>query len=290
MNDTPQSSKSPFLVHWTGKDIDSRMDGDEAEKLSVCNDYVERLINTLSTGLWMMPPPESLMGSNAWFYYKPPMTCFTETLLTRARDHATRYGRMGFGFTREFILTCGGAPVTYVRQHPKDPVLQRINGIFRRLDGAQSFIEPIEEIGVFRALRELDEMRDLLEQICAFIKPMSDYGTDNFIYLEEAEWRVAFNKQWYRTIQSPLNESITFGVPRAIDEFREKWEKPPNIVESNIDIQEFYLSFKPDDLALLVMPDNDARKMAWGKKKFKKWIAKRNLPLPILVLQECVSF
>src|SRR6266542_6844878 len=39
--------------------------------------------------------------------------CLTEIRLSQAKDHSDRYGKLGIGFTREFIANKGGRPVMY---------------------------------------------------------------------------------------------------------------------------------------------------------------------------------
>lgn len=282
------TSRSRFLVHWTGKDIDSEVKKGVKHGFDTTNAYVERLVNTLSTGLWMMEPTEVIGCRNALFTYKVPMTCFTEILLSRVRDHASRYGRLGFGFDRKFVLEQGGSPVLYIRQHPEDMVLQRINGIFRRIDGAVSLLVDIEEEGSFMAIDELSEAEELLKQVAALLKPMSNWQTDDFVYLEEAEWRIMYHDHWYRLIKQP--RKIPIGMGRAMDTLGEKWDKPPNIVPSGREKPPFYLTFKPDELSLLIFPDAVARKEAWSKPEFHEWLEKRSCPLPMLTLDECESF
>ena len=40
--------------------------------------------------------------------------CFTEIRLSQAQTHAERYGKLGIGFTRDFIMNKGGRPVIYI--------------------------------------------------------------------------------------------------------------------------------------------------------------------------------
>ena len=251
------TSNSRFLVHWTGKDIDSEIKNGAKHGFDTTNVYVERLVNTLSTGLWMMESTEVIVSRIPLFTYKIPMTCFTEILLSRARDHASRYGHLGFGFDRKFVLEQGGSPVLYIRQHPEDMVMQRINGIFYRIDRAEGLLVDIEEKGSFLAIDELSEAKELLKQVAALLKPMSNWQTDDYVYIEEAEWRIMYHDQWYRLIKQPRKH--TFGLRRVIDDLGEKWDKPPNIIPSGREKPPFYLTFKPYELSLLIFPDTVTR-------------------------------
>lgn len=108
--------RTDFLVHWTGKDIclDSQALSDEHRAR-----YVDRLADILGKGFWMTKPDEKIYGNkNVYIEYSAPMTCFTEIRLSQAKLHAQRYGLLGVGVTRRFVLDRLGGPVHYVRNHP----------------------------------------------------------------------------------------------------------------------------------------------------------------------------
>jgi hypothetical protein len=116
--------RSGFLIHWTGKGIHAEVPELEYRRTA----YIDRLEKTLETGLWMMPPPELVAGGAGASWYKVAMTCFTEVLLTRIKEHAKRYGHLGLAFDRSWVISRRGSPGLHVRQHTEDVVVQRIHG------------------------------------------------------------------------------------------------------------------------------------------------------------------
>ena len=100
-------------------------------------------------------------------------TCFTEIRLSQAERHACRYGLLGIGVTRSFVLDRLGGPVHYVRNHDVECVVGNIKFLLDDLTKRDA------EMGL-RALTVNS----------AFIKKMSDHGSDDFIYLDEHEWRI----------------------------------------------------------------------------------------------------
>ena len=87
---------SKILVHWTGKDIENCP---EATKTQL---YVERLKDDLEKGIFSKRTSEDSIR-------KTKITnllriCFTEIRLSQAQRHAERYGKIGIGFTHEFMM------------------------------------------------------------------------------------------------------------------------------------------------------------------------------------------
>lgn len=113
---------SDFLIHWTGEDIDKEYDpewwNDKKSKLNktIIAPYLERLKYILKYGLWMTKGNESITFQNKKI--KRPAfarTCFTELKLSEAAMHAKKFGRLGIGFKRMFVLDRMGFPMVYYR-------------------------------------------------------------------------------------------------------------------------------------------------------------------------------
>lgn len=163
--------RSDFLVHWTGRDLGTDPSTlDDAQRSA----YVDRLADILTNGLWMTTPPERIEGNNgSWIHYDAPMTCFTEIRLSQAGRHAQRYGLLGVGVTRLFVLERLGGPVQYVRNH-----------------GTECIIGNIQEIlGAIRTMGRADLVQYLAVN-SAFVKAMSSPNADDFAFLDEEEWRI----------------------------------------------------------------------------------------------------
>jgi hypothetical protein len=193
-----QPAHSDFLVHWTGKDIDSRC---KEKPLSTCADcrpnaadefasvtceeitqlYLGRLKDILRFGLWMTEPDDtelSIIGKGYDLGKRPriPRTCFTELKLSEARSHAVRYGRLGIGFKRPFVMNRGGLPVWY---YPTEWG-----------QWAKSVFGPRLRFGD--------------NDLCScFMKEMGTGSEDRYKYLHESEWRIIFS-EWLNDKEYPL--------------------------------------------------------------------------------------
>jgi hypothetical protein len=279
--------RSRFLVHWTGKDIDKS----DATVEGKADSYIARLRATLRSGLWMMPPPEKVAGRFPYIRYNIPMTCFTEVLLSRVRDHTERYGHLGFAFTRKWLLDQGGSPVLYIRNHAEDRVAQRVFGVLARVETTADVVLDVLDgtrIDELRGLYgQLASAVDLLRQHMALLKPMSNYGQDDFEFFEEAEWRILHDEDWYEKLKR-VKPATPFGIDALA--LMEQWKRSPNIVSSGTDRPRFYFTFQADDLALLIVPDERTRSGLWDDTDIRKWLCKRHSHLPILTLEECEGF
>jgi hypothetical protein len=99
--------------------------------------------------------------------------CFTEIKLSVARKHSQRYGSLGLGVDRDFVLKRYGNPVFYVKSG-KSNVAVNANKVLESLKSN----DPSGNI--------LLEYRTLL----AYFKNMNDRGSENLEYYDELEWRV----------------------------------------------------------------------------------------------------
>ena len=113
---------SKILVHWTLKE----QSGDSAE---VCK---QRLVDILRDGLWFGEVTESfpLFERNV-SPIKRKMLCFTETRLSQAVSGSNKlpfkYGRLGIGLHRKFVVRNGGNPVFYVNAMDSANIAQMMN-------------------------------------------------------------------------------------------------------------------------------------------------------------------
>jgi len=181
--------RSDFLVHWTGRDICVQVP-DLSDSIRVA--YTDRLADILTRGFWMTLPTERMEGFNAsWVRYETPMTCFTEIRLSQAREHASRYGLLGVGVDRRFVLDRYGGPVHYVRNHPVECIVGNMRMINEYLQGSDSLTH-----GFFGL-------------IAAFVKAMSNPNSDDFQFLNENEWRIV-----YTQYQQKENRIIATGLTR----------------------------------------------------------------------------
>ena len=186
---------SDFLIHWTGKDIDREYDQNwhESDKSStrkndnVTDQYINRLCDILTHGLWMTSESESTLEFDGAPITVPetPKTCFTELKVSESRKHARQYGRLGIGVKRPFVFTRFGRPLIYYGFHVKIN-----NDVFLRTCA--------NELG----------NKNLLN----FFKPMNSSLTLNYDFYSESEWRIIFlhellNSKLIIDPRNPKNES-----------------------------------------------------------------------------------
>lgn len=169
---------SGYLIHWTGRDIDKTYDHDWFEnhssttKSEVTQLYIARLKSIVKHGLWLTDDNESItMDDNTFTRPAHCRTCFTELKLSTIRGHARRYGRLGIGFKRPFLLNRFGRPMVYFHDKRND------------------WFEP-------RMWNPTKHSYD--EFFSCFLKPMSQKTPDTtmrYTFYDESEWRIIYSEE-----------------------------------------------------------------------------------------------
>jgi hypothetical protein len=155
------------MLHQPGKkDIEGQA---EEIKSSL---YIERLKDYYNYGLYLRRGEEGVLRD---MKIKDLLRlCFTEIRLSQAEDHSKRYGKLGVGFSREFILKRSGRPVIYTPYIPEDGLLEKS---LRQ---------------AYKKSSELDEIHRPLKYVLAYIKRMSDKHDEP--YYDEMEWRIVYDE------------------------------------------------------------------------------------------------
>lgn len=221
------------LYHWTGRDIESStsssstdISGNYIGPQSPLNDsqreeYINRVKSTLAKGLWIKAPekPEKIGAGQQLINICQPIVCFTEWALEESIPHVSRYGRLGFGFTKQFVLASGGQPVTYVNNNLKLPYLKsflRIHKLVEKLKAKvppdaqfEQLVQEIEYLSAFHKNIKQIRAPSGAAQSPAEPKTVSSDGVaQSSIYpdevprkvgkilhfLEEREWRIVYDK------------------------------------------------------------------------------------------------
>src|SRR5690349_5406552 len=101
------------LFHWIGSHIDSRRAGQRGKLDDAARtEYVSCLRGALKHGLWVKTPRDpDFLGKGDLIKVTRPIACFTEWTLGQSLPHTTRYGRLGLGFPKRFVLSRGGQPL-----------------------------------------------------------------------------------------------------------------------------------------------------------------------------------
>jgi hypothetical protein len=148
---------SDILVHWTGKDFKQ------------LPEYVERLKAFYIKGIRANRPTKEEriygFGTDVFLYIRP-MVCFTEIRISQSKTHADRYGKLGIGFSRNYLMDRGANPVFYLRNSK--------NGIVNTN---------------FASLVPMAKDYSNLEVFLSYCKSMSSEPDNELDFYEEMEWR-----------------------------------------------------------------------------------------------------
>jgi len=227
---------SKLLVHWTGQtSFESLPDADKTDK------YADRLKDWYQKGLFTKKKDELLLRlprPGQGYVKKPHMDlvrlCFTEIRLSQAKSHSKRYGKLGIGFNRDYIVNKGGRPVIYVPWEAQ----------FRLLD------ECIWQAWEKAKSQGSDGIEKLLKWILAFCKLMSNGEPEDSPkyedYYEEMEWRLVYGES--------LDTSGTF-VPDAAE---------PDA---------YRMKFEPSDVVVIVFPNNEVMRKTLNDINMKAFFA-----------------
>lgn len=186
-----------------------------------------RLKSILTYGLWMNDPDdEASFRTRGHPGSRPavPRVCFTELKLSEARSHADRYGRLGIGFKRPFVVERGGLPVLYYPQWSNEWV---------RSVGRQDLAFAEDDI------------------LACFLKRMGPGAGISYDYLDECEWRIVYSP-W-------LEEREYAAPPRSLRGFRDKHGSAQG---AGCRRPRYLLSVKTPWLALIIYPSIQAKHAA----------------------------
>jgi hypothetical protein len=259
-----------LLFHWTGPRPEKTVRIRENRIL-----YLDLLESILTNGLRYSRPDDSNWEEvfNGAFVASRRMICLSEWGLGESAAHSGRYGWMGFGFTRKFVMAKGGRPVVYVSNSRRDP--------FRK--ALQRVLETAEQDGELRIHADLvanylkayhlprpspmsnrrrqapDVKKDKKSSLTSRTQPDDsklklDFG-GIFANLEDREWRILDTKS--------TKGGSTGATP--------------------------YLSFQPGELAMIVFPDHQTLTMAMRNTKILDRINIPDKPAVCLVSREMFS-
>jgi hypothetical protein len=195
------------------------------------------------------------------------MTCFTEIRLSQTIEHASKYGLLGIGVTRKFVLDRWGAPVWYVRNRKDEQIVHYLNYIS---------VEPmlfVQELIDRQILAEKQPMQqNFMESVAftnSFIKNMSTAGKeeDDFVYLDEHEWRIVISEKLLDrggVVSASTATHIASQAPGA-----------------------YKILLQPSDLKILILPDDRAKQMALACREIIEWFGHSSPLPPFLTLADC---
>lgn len=260
-----------LLFHWT-RPAETPVVKTRTDRLK----YLDLLNSILRTGLWFSTPaiedtewiergPEQLEGGGIRATH--PMICFSEWGIAESGAHSGRYGLMGLGFTRKFVMRVGGRPVVYLPNTRSDP--------FRR-----AIIE------VIRAARE-GRSKDsrLYHQADLLTSYLKAYHFKRLAANRPTGAQLP-KKSKPSELPTPPDDHhlrVDFGGILANLEDRE-WRA----VATSKAMQARGLSFSPGELAMIVFPDHQTLSLAMGHNGIMDWIKRPEMPSVCLLSREMI--
>jgi len=288
--------RSDFLIHWTGKDIQKRYKYEPKARQAK---YIGRLRSTLVgeyPGLWMNKTDEIIDGGNgASIKYGEliPITCFSEIKLSDVGKHTERYGKLGFGFSRDFMLARYGAPVQYVSGTEVDIIVQNYADCWKYMERIDKFINsrdsnPLDADHVHDLHAWVKSARITLDANISFVKNMSDPDHANFpndfTFLNEVEWRIVKTK---KACNQELIKNLTNLKPQpdgSLENVKARRES------SGEKYPEALIPFERSDLRILIFPDAETRKQAFADLDIQQWFGDPPDFPAVVTVQECLHF
>jgi hypothetical protein len=242
---------SDYIIHWTGKDIDSEFDSNwsnnnsSTTNLDSAEKYIQRLKSILKYGLWMTENIDDESIKSRYTVIKPPIhsrTCFTELKLSMARSHAAEFGRLGIGFKRFFLFNRLGAPMIYYNFH-----------------GHNWLFPPL-----------LNTSEDDFYK--CFFKPMAIKTEDTtlrFKYFDESEWRIIYSS----AIKKKLDERGLQTINSQFTSYEDINDQEFTNYCSNCKIKpKFLIPIKDPWLAMIIYPSLEVKVRAQSDNEIKKLI------------------
>lgn len=287
--------RSDFLIHWTGRDIENKHKDHPAAKQE---EYVARLRNTLDSGLWMNKTKEEIAGGDGTRIEHGrlrPVTCFSEIKLSDVRKHTERYGCLGLGFSRDFVIRRFGAPVQYVSGMEDDIIVENFVCCWKQLEAMRSLIwvisskhlDVLGEGKVHELHNRLVGAQKALDVNISFIKNMSDPNCSifpkDFTFLNEAEWRIVETR---KARSQGLTKKFGF-EPQADGSLK---NIKARMKRRGKNYPEALIPFERSDLKVLIFPNPETRKMAFANSDIRQWFGDPpDFPV-IATVEECLQF
>lgn len=287
------------LFHWIGSHIEARTTKDTSTLTDEFRrEYIACLRGALKRGLWVKTPrdPDRLGddSKDAHFQVNRPISCFTEWLVGESLPHTSRYGRLGLGFPRSFVLKRGGHPVIYVRG------IRSGDQYTKNLLNLRSFLadERLEEM--FGA-KTVAEHRKRLDYITHFAKQTRKPPVVKVRLTPRPPKPAAPQRPGTQTIQETSTETFerNFGRRQELLEEREwrivhhsTFSKYFTETPKDPSAPDYYLPFETgNELFTVVLPDNRTVNMVMNERFFIRKFYPTDAPhVTVLSLQDIGTF
>lgn len=244
------STHSDFLVYWTGRDI-MKKHGDIPVSEGnyppvVVSDFIKRLQDILEYGLWMRRHEDvDYINVNKCRFPKPGVArlCFTELKISDSLLHANKFGSLGIGFKRFFVINRMGSPVYYV------PDTQS-TGIHPFFPPFSNFYNPNDPHEFFSFFKNMSQDRN-------------SQGYIKYDLYEESEWRIIYSEQIKSKM--PVHKQKYFIDPKDPDvgKYHEFYKTIVTLEKPD------YLVPVDEWLALIIYPNLQIKNESFKDKKIR---------------------
>jgi hypothetical protein len=220
--------------------------------------FTEHLKLILTEGLnFSCPSSQHVEQITPAIQTKHNIICFSEWNVGSSLEHARRYGHIGLGFTRKYIMNHNGRPVIYVNHSERDPIRKAMIKLLENstkdgalLDHAQLVASLLK---IYKNPRKLKDPCEKPKDRKAGRSPDNDRafaldfgaGLGN---LEDREWRIL--------------------------DFNTQDEKPRN------------LPCEPGKLAMIVLPDHQTLSLALKDKVIQEKVLPEDQPAICMISRE----
>lgn len=254
-----------LLFHWTGpRPVRALKSRDDRMK------YLDLLGSILDKGLRFSAPD---VKHTEWIEKDliratHPMLCFSEWGVSESNAHSGRYGFMGLGLTRKFVMGKGGRPVVYVPNTKTDPFRKALVEVIRAVRNGR------------KEDAKLHRHADLL---ASYLKAYNFQRTATKKQTQDGETQGSrLKKQTSRPDDHDLR--LDFGGLFANLEDRE-WR----ILSRKPERQPEHLPFQAGELAMIVFPDHQTLSLAMRHDAIMDWVRKPGRPSVCMVSREVIQ-
>ena len=147
-----------------------------------------------------------------------PCLFFTEQAAGTSENHWSRYGRLGFGFSKRFIYRCGGRPVIYTTGKNDDPVADAVDSLRKiknQIPGSANQVEMGRHLEVLARYikctkipgpKKEEPKRQKRNRTIPSEYQWCDFPNHNPIqFLGEREWRLLVDESEKRFVRAEKN-------------------------------------------------------------------------------------